>query len=110
MCPRLGRSVLSERCVRDLGESSTVHKFTCELRVLLASGKHLGSAWGCEKETKHHKHASECPRHCGGSDGSATDAGARDLRLRHDGRSLPAPFLPVNVGSVDFHIEKGGIL
>ena len=31
----------------------------------------------------------------------------RDLRLRHDGRSLPAPFLPVKVGSVDFLIEKG---
>jgi hypothetical protein len=42
------------------------------------------------------------------SDGCATAAGPRDLRLKHDGRSLPAPFLPVKVGSVDFPIEKGG--
>ena len=33
-----------KRCVTDLSESAKVHKFTCELRVLLASGKHLGSA------------------------------------------------------------------
>ncbi len=45
VCPRLGRCVLSESCVRDLCESSTVHKVACELRVLLASGKHLGDAW-----------------------------------------------------------------
>ena len=44
------------------------------------------------------------------SDGCATAAGPRDLRLKHDGRSLPAPFLPVKVGSVDFPIEKGGIM
>lgn len=37
VCPRLGR--------RDLCDISTVHKLTCELRVLPASGKHLGSAW-----------------------------------------------------------------
>ena len=43
------------------------------------------------------------------SDGCATAAGPRDLRLKHDGRSLPAPFLPVKVGSVDFPIEKRGI-
>ena len=30
--------------------------------------------------------------------------------MKHDGRSLPAPFLPVKVGSVDFPIEKGGIM
>ena len=44
------------------------------------------------------------------SDGCATAAGPRDLRLKHDGRSLPAPFLPVKVGSVDFPIEKGGTM
>ena len=44
------------------------------------------------------------------SDGCATAAGPRDLRLRHDGRSLPAQFLPVKVGSVDFPIEKGGTM
>ena len=26
--------------------------------------------------------------------------------MRHDGRSLPAPFLPAKVGLVDFPIEK----
>ncbi len=46
-------------------------------------------------------------KHGAGSDGCATAAGPRDLRLKHDGRSLPAPFLPVKVGSVDFPIEKG---
>ena len=44
------------------------------------------------------------------SDGCATAAGPRDLRLKHDGRSLPAPFLPVKVGSVDFPMEKGGTM
>ena len=44
------------------------------------------------------------------SDGCATAASPRDLRLMHDGRSLPAPFLPVKVGSVDFTIEKGGTI
>ena len=43
-----------------------------------------------------------------GSNGCATAAGPRDLRLRHDGKSLPAPFLPVKVGSVDFPIDKEG--
>ena len=76
--------------------------------MLLASGKHLGSAWGCEKETS--THASECPRQCGGSDGCATAAGPRDLRLKHDGRSLPAPFLPVKVGSADCSLGKGGAM
>ena len=44
------------------------------------------------------------------SDGCATAASPRDLRLTHDRRNLPAPFLPVTVGSVDFPIEKGGIM
>ena len=41
------------------------------------------------------------------SDGCATAAGPRDLCLRYDGRSLPAPFLPAKVGSADFPLEKG---
>ena len=44
------------------------------------------------------------------SDGCATAAGPRDQRLKHDGRSLPAPFLPVKVGSADFPMEKGGTM
>ena len=110
MCPRLGGSAFFEIGQRDLGVSSKAHKFACELRALLASDKHLGSAERSERQLPTNKHASECPRHCGGSDGCATAAGPRDLRLKHDGRSLPAPFLPVKVGSVDFPIEKGGIL
>jgi len=34
-------------------------------------------------------------------DGCATAASPRDRRLKHDGRSLPAPLLPVKVGSPD---------
>ena len=44
MCPRLGGSAFFESGQRDLGVSSKAHKFACELRALLASDKHLGSA------------------------------------------------------------------
>ena len=43
------------------------------------------------------------------SDGCATAAGPRDLRLKHDGRSLPAPFLPVKVGYADCPLDKGAL-
>ena len=42
------------------------------------------------------------------SDGCATAAGPRDLRLKHDGKSHAAPFLSVKVGSVDFPMGNGG--
>ena len=42
------------------------------------------------------------------SDGCAIAAGPRDQRLRHDGKSLPAPFLPVKLGSANSPLEKGG--
>ena len=36
--------------MRDLGVSSKAHKFACELRALLASDKHLGSAERRERQ------------------------------------------------------------
>ena len=50
MCPRLGGSAFSESGQRDLGVSSKAHKFACELRALLASDKHLGSAERSERQ------------------------------------------------------------
>ena len=46
--------------------SGSAHKFACELGALLASDKHLGSAERSERQVLKPKHASECPRHCGG--------------------------------------------
>ena len=65
-CSRRSGSTFFERHGRDPGVSSTVHKFTCEPRALLASDKHLRSAERSEAIMKNVKHASECPRHCGG--------------------------------------------
>ena len=50
MCPRLGGSAFFENGQRDLGVSSKAHKFACELRALLASDKHLGSAERSERQ------------------------------------------------------------
>ena len=50
MCPRLGGSAFFESGQRDLGVSSKAHKFACELRALLASDKHLGSAERSERQ------------------------------------------------------------
>ena len=50
MCPRLGGSEISRNVKRDLGVSSKAHKFACELRALLASDKHLGSAERSERQ------------------------------------------------------------
>ena len=50
MCPRLGGSAFFESRQRDLGVSSKAHKFACELRALLASDKHLGSAERSERQ------------------------------------------------------------
>ena len=50
MCPRLGGSAISRNAKRDLGVSSKAHKFACELRALLASDKHLGSAERSERQ------------------------------------------------------------
>ena len=77
MCPRLGGSAFFESGQRDLGVSSKAHKFACELRALFASDKHLGSAERSERQVSGTKHASECPRHCGGL-----------LRLRHCRRPI----------------------
>ena len=66
MCPRLGGSAFSIKAERDFGVSSKAHKFACELRALLASDKHLGSAERSERQVLKAKHASECPRHGGG--------------------------------------------
>ena len=75
MCPRLGGSAFFENGQRDLGVSSKAHKFACELRALLASDKHLGSAERSERQVRFaHKHASECLRHCGGFTGYAIAA------------------------------------
>ena len=52
MCPRLGGSAFFENGQRDFGVSSKAHKFACELRALLASDKHLGSAERSESEVK----------------------------------------------------------
>ena len=49
-CPRLGGSAFFESGQRDLGVSSKAHKFACELRALLASDKHLGSAERSERQ------------------------------------------------------------
>ena len=49
-CPRLGGSAFFESRQRDLGVSSKAHKFACELRALLASDKHLGSAERSERK------------------------------------------------------------
>ena len=43
------------------------------------------------------------------SDGCAPAAGSWDQRLRHDGRSLPAPFLPELFGSAMFPLENGAL-
>ena len=50
VCPRLGGSAFFESGQRDLGVSSKAHKFACELRALLASDKHLGSAERSERQ------------------------------------------------------------
>ena len=50
MCPRLGGSAFFESGQRDFGVSSKAHKFACELRALLASDKHLGSAERSERQ------------------------------------------------------------
>ena len=50
MCPRLGGSAFSRKSKRDVGVSSKAHKFACELRALLASDKHLGSAERSERQ------------------------------------------------------------
>ena len=50
VCPRLGGSAFFENGQRDLGVSSKAHKFACELRALLASDKHLGSAERSERQ------------------------------------------------------------
>ena len=50
MCPRSGCSAFFENGQRDLGVSSKAHKFACELRALLASDKHLGSAKRSERQ------------------------------------------------------------
>ena len=50
MCPRLGGSAFFESGEIDLGVSSKAHKFACELRALLASDKHLGSAERSERQ------------------------------------------------------------
>ena len=50
MCPRLGGSAFFENGQGDLGVSSKAHKFACELRALLASDKHLGSAERSERQ------------------------------------------------------------
>ena len=52
VCPRLGGSAFVESRQRDLGVSSKAHKFACELRALLASDKHLGSAERSESEVQ----------------------------------------------------------
>ena len=85
MCPRLGGSAFFENGQRDLGVSSKAHKFACELRALLASDKHLGSAERSEAIVKYVKHASECPRHCGGSQCAYAKAAAL-LLLKWIGR------------------------
>ena len=50
VCQRPGGSVFFESGQRDLGVSSKAHKFACELRALLASDKHLGSAERSERQ------------------------------------------------------------
>ena len=52
MCPRLGGSEISRKTERDLGVSSKAHKVACELRALLASDKHLGSAERSERQVQ----------------------------------------------------------
>ena len=52
MCPRLGGSAFSRKSKRDVGVSSKAHKFACELRALLASDKHLGSAERSERQLR----------------------------------------------------------
>ena len=54
-CPRLGGSAFFENCPRDPGVSSKAHKFACELRALLASDKHLGSAERSERQLQTNK-------------------------------------------------------
>ena len=50
MCPRFGGSAFFESGQRDFGVSAKAHKFACELRALLASDKHLGSAERGERQ------------------------------------------------------------
>ena len=49
-CPRIGGRAFLESGQRDFGVSSKAHKFACELRALLASDKHLGSAERSERQ------------------------------------------------------------
>ena len=46
----LGGSAFLRKAERDFGVSSKAHKFACELRALLASDKHLGSAERSERQ------------------------------------------------------------
>ena len=48
--PAPRRERIFENGQRDLGVSSKAHKFACELRALLASDKHLGSAERSERQ------------------------------------------------------------
>ena len=48
--PALRRERIFESGQRDFGVSSKAHKFACELRALLASDKHLGSAERSERQ------------------------------------------------------------